>query len=138
MTSLDMHVQSSVVIEWLEVLEAQKTEQETSWEAQKASWDEQKASQKASWDEQKAFQKALWEEQRASWAKLETSWNDRLAFSRKETLRAEGKLSSRGIFERMLELVASERGITGRFNATKTIQRVGTLEVQNFAKGEFS
>ena len=109
MTSLDMHVQSSVVIEWLEVLEAQKTEQETSWEAQKASW-----------------------------AKLETSWNDRLAFSRKETLRAEGKLSSRGIFERMLELVASERGITGRFNATKTIQRVGTLEVQNFAKGEFS
>jgi hypothetical protein len=54
-----------------------------------------------------------------------------------DVLRAQGKLSSRGIFERFLELVAAEQGLKGRPNASSTIKKVGTMDVQNLGKGEF-
>jgi hypothetical protein len=102
--------------------EADAAKQETFWREQKASW----AEQKASW----AKQEASWAEQKASWAEQKEGW-------RMDVLRAQGKLSSRGIFERFLELVAAEQGLKGRPNASSTIKKVGTMDVQNLGKGEF-
>ena len=95
--------------------EADVAKQETFWAEQKASW---------------AKQEASWAKQEASWAKQEEGW-------RMEVLRAQGKLSSRGIFERFLELVAAEQGLKGLPNATTTIKKVRTMDVQNLGKGEF-
>jgi len=123
---MDLHAQSSEVLGWMEGMtkqfEADAAKQETFWREQKASWSEQKAS----WREQTAS----WREQKALWAKLEEGL-------RMDVLRAQGKLSSRGIFERFLELVAAEQGLKGRPNASTTIKKVGTMDVQNLGKGEF-
>ena len=123
---MDLHAQSSEVIGWMEGMtkqfEADAAKQETFWREQKASW----AEQKASW----AKQEASWAEQKASWAEQKEGW-------RMDVLRAQGKLSSRGIFERFLELVAAEQGLKGRPNASTTIKKVGTMDVQNLGKGEF-
>ena len=123
---MDLHVQSSEVLRWMEGMtkqfEADAAKQETFWREQKASW----AEQKASW----AKQEASWAEQKASWAEQKAGW-------RMEVLCAQGKLSSRDIFERFLELVAAEQGLKGRPNASTTIKKVGTMDVQNLGKGEF-
>jgi hypothetical protein len=54
-----------------------------------------------------------------------------------EVLRSKSLLSSRGIVERVLQLTAAELGLKGRFNATATIMKVSTLDVQNHPKGKF-
>jgi hypothetical protein len=123
---MDLHAQSSTVLRWIERMtkqyEADSAKQETFWKEQETSWKEQKAS----W----AKLEASWGEQKASWAKHEKMLN-------MEVYRAQGKLSSRGIFERFLELVAAEQGLKGRPNASTTIKKVGTMDVQNLGKGEF-
>ena len=134
---MDLHAQSSEVLWWMEGMtkqfEADAAKQETFWREQKASWAEQKAKQETFWAKQEASwseQKASWREQKALRAKLEEGL-------RMDVLRAQGKLSSRGIFERFLELVAAEQGLKGRPNASTTIKKVGTMDVQNLGKGEF-
>ena len=141
---MDLHAQSSEVLRWMEGMtkqfEADAAKQETFWREQKASWAEQKAKQETFWRKQEASwakQEALWSEQKALWAKQEASWAKQEEGWRMEVLRAQGKLSSRGIFERYLELVAAEQGLKGRPNATTTIKKVGTMDVQNLGKGEF-
>ena len=122
---MDLHAQSSEVLGWMEGMtkqfEADAAKQETFWREQKASWAEQKAKQEASWSEQKASwseQKASWREQTALWREQTASWREQKALRAKleeglrmDVLRAQGKLSSRGIFERFLELVAAEQGL---------------------------
>ena len=95
--------------------EADSAKQETFWKEQKASWAELEAS---------------WAEQKASWAKQEKMLN-------MEVYRAQGKLSSRGIFERLLELAAAEQGLKGRLNATLSIKKIGNMDVEKCGKGEF-
>ena len=141
---MDLHAQSSEVLGWMEGMtkqfEADAAKQETFWREQKASWAEQKAKQETFWRKQEASwakQEALWSEQKALWAKQEALWAKQDEGLRMEILRAQGKLSSRGIFERFLELVAAEQGLKGRPNASTTIKKVGTMDVQNLGKGEF-
>ena len=50
--------------------------------------------------------------------------------ARMDTLRAKGLLSSRGIVERVLQLCHTERGMKGKFNATATINALGTPSEQ--------
>ena len=130
---MDLHAQSSEVLGWMEGMtkqfEADAAKQEAFWAKQEASW----AKQEASW----AKQEALWSEQKALWAKQEASWAKLEEGLRMDVLRAQGKLLSRGIFERFLELVAAEQGLKGRPNASTTIKKVGTMDVQNLGKGEF-
>ena len=130
---MDLHAQSSTVLRWIERMtkqfEADAAKQETFWREQKASW----AKQEASWSEQKASwreQTASWREQKALRAKLEEGL-------RMDVLRAQGKLSSRGIFERLLELAAAEQGLKGRLNATLSIKKIGNMDVETCGKGEF-
>jgi len=148
---MDLHAQSSEVLGWMEGMtkqfEADAAKQETFWREQKASWAEQKAKQETFWAKQEASwseQKASWSEQKASWREQTASWREQKALwakleegLRMDVLRAQGKLSSRGIFERFLELVAAEQGLKGRPNASTTIKKVGTMDVQNLGKGEF-
>ena len=54
-----------------------------------------------------------------------------------EVYRAQGKLSSRGIFERLLELAAAEQRLKGRLNATLSIKKIGNMDVEKCGKGEF-
>ena len=123
---MDLHAQSSEVLRWMEGMtkqfEADAAKQETFWREQKASW---------------AKQEASWAKQEASWAEQKASWAEQKEGLRMEVLRAQGKLSSRGIFERFLELVVAEQGLKGQPNATTTIKKVGTMDVQNLGKGEF-
>ena len=123
---MDLHAQSSTVLRWIERMtkqyDADSAEQKASWAKLEASW----AEQKASWGEQKAS----WGEQKASWAKQEKMLN-------MEVYRAQGKLSSRGIFERLLELAAAEQGLKGRLNATLSIKKIGNMDVEKCGKGEF-
>ena len=116
---MDLHAQSSTVLRWIERMtkqyEADSAKQETFWKEQKASWAKQEA----------------------SWAKQEASWTEQKEWWRMDVLCAQGKLLSRGIFECFLELVAAEQGLKGRPNATTTIKKVGTMDVQNLGKGEF-
>ena len=137
---MDLHAQSSEVLGWMEGMtkqfEADAAKQETFWAKQETFW----AKQEASWSEQKAS----WREQTALWREQTASWREQKALRAKleeglrmDVLRAQGKLSSRGIFERFLELVAAEQGLKGRPNASTTIKKVGTMDVQNLGKGEF-
>ena len=116
---MDLHAQSSTVLRWIERMtkqyDADSAEQKASWAKLEASWAEQKAS---------------WGEQKASWAKQEKMLN-------MEVYRAQGKLSSRGIFERLLELAAAEQGLKGRLNATLSIKKIGNMDVEKCGKGEF-
>ena len=109
---MDLHAQSSTVLRWIERMtkqyEADSAKQETFWKEQETSWKEQKA----------------------SWAKQEKMLN-------MEVYRAQGKLSSRGIFERLLELAAAEQGLKGRLNATLSIKKIGNMDVEKCGKGEF-
>ena len=141
---MDLHAQSSTVLRWIERMtkqyEADSAKQETFWK-------EQKASQETFWKEQETF----WKEQKASWAKLEASWAEQKAswgeqkaswakqekMLNMEVYRAQGKLSSRGIFERLLELAAAEQGLKGRLNATLSIKKIGNMDVEKCGKGEF-
>ena len=76
-------------------------------------------------------------EQKASWAKLEASWAKHEKMLNMEVYRAQGKLSSRGIFERLLELAAAEQRLKGRLNATLSIKKIGNMDVEKCGKGEF-
>ena len=137
---MDLHAQSSEVLRWMEGMtkqfEADAAKQETFWREQKASW----AKQEASWSEQKAS----WREQTALWREQTASWREQKALRAKleeglrmDVLRAQGKLSSRGIFERLLELAAAEQGLKGRLNATLSIKKIGNMDVEKCGKGEF-
>jgi len=123
---MDLHAQSSTVLRWIERMtkqyEADSAKQETFWKEQETSWKEQKAS----W----AKLEASWGEQKASWAKHEKMLN-------MEVYRAQGKLSSRGIFVRLLELAAAEQRLKGRLNATLSIKKIGNMDVEKCGKGEF-
>ena len=127
---MDLHAQSSTVLRWIERMTKQ--------------YEADSAKQETFWKEQKASQETFWKEQKASWAKLEASWGEQKASWAKqekmlnmEVYRAQGKLSSRGIFERLLELAAAEQGLKGRLNATLSIKKIGNMDVEKCGKGEF-
>ena len=50
---------------------------------------------------------------------------------KREALRARGLLSSRGIFERVLQLLHAEENFRGKFNATQAIQQLQQLSPSN-------
>ena len=54
-----------------------------------------------------------------------------LVAEKREGLRARGLLSSRGIFERVLQLLHAEENFRGKFNATQAIQQLQQLSPSN-------
>jgi hypothetical protein len=56
------------------------------------------------------------------------SWARERIWLEKEVLRVRGLLTSRGVFERMLQLVADENKVSGKFNATDVCMKLRTYK----------
>ena len=70
--------------------------------------------------------KLLLEAKEVLWAQLQDEWKGKKQLLMMDALRARGLLSSRGIFERWLQL-AHHENLPGKFNATGTCHKLGSL-----------